>query len=468
MALTMSGCRATCLLLISILAGTLSTSCGPSHSQPIPRKADKRVLSEQELIAIATAVGRQYVPDPERWVTTIDRENEGLKHFAAGTYWSSRHKGKGLVPMWPPADDAEAQTMILDSWPALKGHDYQAVCYSNPGALDGSLEMLIDRHTGDVLLILDGLGRVVKPQSGHTGPSGKRALPARELIAIAAAAGRQYERDPNDYVPVMDEGNASWDSGNSVIFSWPEFDATGNCTWHKPTLDEIEEAKAKRWPMLKGHDYQVLWYHLLERPRLVIPRDYQVLQPGELMWSPPFVDVRNFDIKDLVRAMSDWTRAILIDRNTGEVLVVMDNWGEVLAPASGSNRRSGRRVLLKQEMLDIADAVGGRYGRASPEWKAVIDEGNARWKRFATSVIWPRTSGSFARPQITDAKLEAAIIKRWPVLLGRDYQALFYTLRYPNPWRIVEYSGQILIDRNTGGVLLAPDRWGHPLQPDMK
>jgi hypothetical protein len=148
----------------------------------------------------------------------------------------------------------------------------------------------------------------------------KCVLSEQEMIDIANAAGLQYERDPEKWVAVIDEGNAerrSWaihflyqpscekdieanNEGEAAILKeWPTAE---RAVWPQVRDDELGAAIVKRWPMLKAHDYQALWYD--ER------------SPG------PFVGL-------------DMTRMIRVDKNTGEIPAVLGQWGEVLKPSPG-------------------------------------------------------------------------------------------------------------------------------------
>jgi hypothetical protein len=160
----MNSSRIAWLLLIGIMACTNATSCKPSESQAIAGKqrpqASKRVLSNQELIDIATAAGPHYGCDPEEWTVRIDKENAAWRNFA---FYRCR----------PPSYD-ELDAAIVKRWPMLKDHDYQALWYDErPPApklnvipftgLDTETVIFIDKNTGEILVVLGAFGQVLSP-----------------------------------------------------------------------------------------------------------------------------------------------------------------------------------------------------------------------------------------------------------------------------------------------------------------
>jgi hypothetical protein len=132
--------------------------------------------------------------------------------------------------------------------------------------------------------------------------------------------------------------------------------------------------------------------------------------------------------------------------------------------------QNDKRVLAEQEMIDIATAVGRQYDRDPAEWEAVVDEGKAEWREYAVWLLWrpnrDKDGNPMPRPTVSDDELEAAVLKRWPMLKGHDYQVLWYSWRSPGFVAMVDMARAILIDRNTGEILLALGQWGDVLKPN--
>jgi hypothetical protein len=145
-----------------------------------------------------------------------------------------------------------------------------------------------------------------------------------------------------------------------------------------------------------------------------------------------------------------------------------------------------KRVLSKQEIIDIANAAGRQYERDPEKWVADIDEGNAEWREWAVHLLYqpsfeenPRPNNELdaeilkqwpaARrgvwPEVKDDELDAAIVKRWPMLKAHDYQVLWYADRSPGPHVGLDMGRMIMVDKNTGEILVALGQWGEVLKP---
>jgi hypothetical protein len=424
MALTMNSRRTMHLLLVLMTASACGLSCNVSESQAVVDKrklqSDKSVLSEQEMIDIANAVGRRRIPNPEKWGAAIDEENYYLK--AVAVRLSGREGG-------PPATDDEVQAVILRRWPVLKGHDYQAAWYNvrPPTMLGSSLGILIDKHTGEVIVVLTERGEALKPQPVNMPPRTKGTLSSKELSDIASAVGRFYGGDPNnnEWMVLVDEGNTRWCQYAISVLWLPRIDENGHPHWPKVTDRELEAGIEKRWPMLKDHHYQALRY------------------------SRRSSDSRTWD----------WGMLFLISKDTGEVLMSVSGLGDVLNP---------KRGLSHQELIGIATAAGQQRNLSYEGWEPFIDEGNAGWRSGAVGVLYSPRRGDGGRavwPEVKDEELDAAILKRWPMLKGHDYQAVIYL---PLPRKSINGLDTTLIDRNTGDVLAVLDGHGEVIPPKTK
>lgn len=367
------------------------------------------VVTQKELIEITDTAGRQYVLEAEEWKAIVDEGNTRWREHAFSVLWQPSIDENGH-PHWPTVTDDELDTAIVRLWPALKGHPYQAVRYGRPSAhpevLDSGMVILIDKNTGEVLMAVSGVTDILGPKKG---------LSEQELIAIATVAARQYKSGPEEWQPIIDVGNDSWRTFVVRVLYEPVVGEDGRVVRLERKDSELDTAILRRWPMLQGRDYQAVTYVPLPRSRNI--------------------------------------HRILIDRHSGDVLLVLSREGEVLSPKSADGKPSARRVLSAKELIDIASEAGRRYDYSPEEWKVILDEGNARWKGFALFLL---------RPPSYD-EVEAAIVKRWPVLKDHDYQAMVYEERPPyHSW---DAGLVVLIDRNTGEILLAVGNRGQVRSP---
>ncbi len=165
----MDSSRTAGLLLISMIACAGGLSCKPSESQAIadresPQK-DKRVLSKQEMVAIATKAGPRYGRDPNTWEPFIDERNVTWRDFALRRHYRPHFEDLHMV--WPVVKDDELDAAIAEDFPMLKGHDYQTLWYAYrlPGPfydLDTETCILIDRNTGETLAVVGAFGQVLR------------------------------------------------------------------------------------------------------------------------------------------------------------------------------------------------------------------------------------------------------------------------------------------------------------------
>jgi hypothetical protein len=168
--------RGTALLLLgSIWACTLLMSCKSSDSRSASARAEKVALSKGELIRIAAAVAPQYDIDPNEWKPSIDEDNAGWRMFILQHRYRANYENEQLV--WPVVKDDELDGVIVRDFPMLRDRDYQSLWYfevpSGPiRTWDGERVILIDRNTGEVLVVVDVHGRVVKPRSGSASRDG--------------------------------------------------------------------------------------------------------------------------------------------------------------------------------------------------------------------------------------------------------------------------------------------------------
>ncbi len=139
------------------------------------------------------------------------------------------------------------------------------------------------------------------------------------------------------------------------------------------------------------------------------------------------------------------------------------------AVAEKKELQSVRRILSKGEMIAVATAAASQYDHDPNEWEPVIDGGNAAWRRFVLRGHYqPRFEDSHAVwPVVNDDELDAVIVKDFPMLKDRDYQALWYRDLSPGPFFDLDAKLCILIDRNTGEILAAVDRRGVVLKPKL-
>jgi hypothetical protein len=174
----MNSCRPTHLLLISIFACVLSTSCGSSDSQSVLEKAGKRVLSRQEILDLASAEAREQGWDIEGWGLVPDEEcpspRQKWKTFTTRKFFPDNCDANGYVRSDVPDD--QLQKAILTCWPMLNGHEYQAFWYRNrtrqaDRGNDTARRILLDVNTGEVLVVLTQRGEVVPPKLASARPN---------------------------------------------------------------------------------------------------------------------------------------------------------------------------------------------------------------------------------------------------------------------------------------------------------
>jgi hypothetical protein len=157
---------------------------------------------------------------------------------------------------------------------------------------------------------------------------------------------------------------------------------------------------------------------------------------------------------------------------------------EPQAVLDGRKVQNDKRMPSKEEMIAIAEAAGGQYERYHGEWKAVIDEGNARWREWAVCLLYQSSYDEnpdpnnrlqvelfkqfpgLSRqvwPKVKDDELDAAIAKHWPMLKGRDYQVLWYEER--SGLHGEDTGRMICLDKETGKVIVALGQWGDVIEP---
>jgi hypothetical protein len=133
------------------------------------------ILSKREFIDIAAAAGPRYGFDSEKWKTII-----GTLSVTTNPEWDSYISE--IIPIRDEdgyfLDDRAWRKRVSARWPALKDRNYQALYYMPAGeepdpALGyydfGSKAggwILIDRHTGEIILVVDRQGQTLVPKSG--------------------------------------------------------------------------------------------------------------------------------------------------------------------------------------------------------------------------------------------------------------------------------------------------------------
>jgi hypothetical protein len=168
----MSCFKAHHLLLLAwvvVCAGT--TSCrlvdsrGPGEKNQIDgsgtqmEKGGKKVLSEREIIAAANRAARRHGFNLARYHVAYDKDNAGWRYgvtrMSPGIIKDGRY-------IWP---EGAFEANLHRHWPELESHDYQAVIYygrssrNEPvGGIEGRTWILVDRNTGEVLLVVDEPG----------------------------------------------------------------------------------------------------------------------------------------------------------------------------------------------------------------------------------------------------------------------------------------------------------------------
>jgi hypothetical protein len=117
--------------MIWLVACLCATSCGPASPEKAKRESaegqketQEGVLSKEQIIKIANREARRLGRDLSQTDVRYDVGNVVWKRVAPGP------------------------------WPKLEGHDYQAVSYwRRPPATEGGLWILVDRKTGEILMI---------------------------------------------------------------------------------------------------------------------------------------------------------------------------------------------------------------------------------------------------------------------------------------------------------------------------
>jgi hypothetical protein len=135
-----------------------------------------------------------------------------------------------------------------------------------------------------------------------------------------------------------------------------------------------------------------------------------------------------------------------------------------------------KRVLTKEEIIAAADAVVQQCVMSNKGYEISLDEGNATWKTAARWRLLPYSRGG--RHEASTAKadedeLNAKIVERWPMLAGRDYQVVSCSgkpvICHFGDVQIalgdIDGGLTVLVDRNTGKVLLAIDAWDNVIGP---
>jgi hypothetical protein len=113
---------AACLCVVS--RKPAGPNKGEGESDKGQKKTKEIVLSKEQIIKIANREARRLGRNLSRTDIVYDDDNAGWKQVAPGP------------------------------WPQREGHDYQAVSYwHKEPTTEGGLWILVDRNTGDVLMI---------------------------------------------------------------------------------------------------------------------------------------------------------------------------------------------------------------------------------------------------------------------------------------------------------------------------
>lgn len=115
--------------------------------------------------------------------------------------------------------------------------------------------------------------------------------------------------------------------------------------------------------------------------------------------------------------------------------------------------KGGNEVLTKQEIIAAANRAARRRGYNPAKDYVVYDKGNASWKYFVTRLS-PPESESENGPIWSDSAFETNLRSWWPTLDRHDYQAVFYVRHLPKGSRSIVGRTWILVDRNTGEILV--------------
>jgi hypothetical protein len=158
------------LLLVCTVACAGTTSCklvdarAPSDETQVSgsgkqiEKRDQRTLSEQEILKAANRAARRRGFNLAKYGIGYDEGNAGWKYFVTRLSPSYEENGR---PVWP---DGAFEANLRSHWPNLESHDYQAVTYCRrpparrPPGIQGRTWILVDRNTGEVLLVFEQAG----------------------------------------------------------------------------------------------------------------------------------------------------------------------------------------------------------------------------------------------------------------------------------------------------------------------
>ncbi len=98
----------------------------------------------------------------------------------------------------------------------------------------------------------------------------------------------------------------------------------------------------------------------------------------------------------------------------------LDSQATAGKPADGTERpvrKWNEWVLLREEIIEIANMVARKQGYDPAECFVLYDEGKVRWRWFAIREIWePCVVNGYNRwREVEDNEFEAAVAKRWPI-----------------------------------------------------
>jgi hypothetical protein len=168
----MSSSKTSCFLLsvwIAACAGTMSCRSVDSEATgdrtqtdgPTKQaeKRDNAVLSKQKIIKAAKRAARRGWFDFATYDFFYDEGNAGWKYIV--TRLSPAIITEDGRSIWP---EGAFEANLRSRWPKLESHDYQAVCggrrlpAKERGGIYGLTWILIDRNTGEVLLVFEQAG----------------------------------------------------------------------------------------------------------------------------------------------------------------------------------------------------------------------------------------------------------------------------------------------------------------------
>ncbi len=161
------------LLMVWIVACAGSTSCELADSQAPGDKTQicgsakqterggKKVLSKQQIIMAANRAARRHGHNPAKFDIFYDEGNAGWRYLVGRLSPPDMENGQPV----PCEGEGTFETNLRSRWPKLQGHDYQAVYYVlRPPAegvsvgIQGRTWILVDRNTGEVLLVFEEPG----------------------------------------------------------------------------------------------------------------------------------------------------------------------------------------------------------------------------------------------------------------------------------------------------------------------